>query len=39
MKNRFCIRAGARDVNDFGDTWFVLFGFADVPGAVYWLTR
>lgn len=39
LKNRFCIRAGARDVNDFGDTWFVLFGFADVPGAVYWLTR
>jgi hypothetical protein len=39
LKNRLSIRAGARDVNDFGDTWFVLLGIADLPGAVYWLTR
>jgi len=39
LKNRFRIGLCARDVNDVGDTWFVLFGISDVPGAVYWLTR
>jgi hypothetical protein len=39
LKNRFRIGVGARDVNDAGDTWFVLFGVSDLPGAIYWLTR
>jgi hypothetical protein len=39
VRNRFRVSVGARDVNDVRDTWFVLFGISDVPGAIYWLTR
>jgi hypothetical protein len=39
LKNRLRIGVGARDVNDAEDSWFVLVGITDVPGAVYWLTR
>ena len=39
LRNRFRLGIGARDVNDAGDTWFLTLGFADLPGALYWLTR
>lgn len=39
LKNRLRVAVGARDVHEFSDTWFLLFGIADVPGMVYWFTR
>jgi hypothetical protein len=39
LKNRLRISAGLRDVSETDDSFFVLFGLADLPGAIYWLTR
>jgi len=39
LENRLRIGLGARDVNDMGDTWFLVVGITDIPGLVYWLTR
>lgn len=39
LENRLRIGLGARDVNDMGDTWFLVVGVTDIPGLVYWLTR
>lgn len=39
LKNRLRISAGLRDVSETDDSFFVLIGIADLPGAIYWLTR
>ena len=39
LKNRLRLGLGARDLNDAGDTWFLVIGITDIPGLVYWLTR
>lgn len=39
LKDRIRLGVGTRDVEDFGDDWFLTIGIADVPGAIYWLTR
>ena len=39
LENRLRIGLGARDINDMGDTWFLVVGITDIPGLVYWLTR
>lgn len=39
LKDRFRVGIGARDVNDPGDSWFLLVGITDLPGFVHWLTR
>lgn len=38
-KNRIRLGLGARDVSDFGNTWFFTIGVADLPGMIYWLSR
>jgi len=39
FKDRIRFGLGTRDATDFANNWFLLFGIADVPGLVYWLTR
>ena len=39
LENRLRLSLGARDIDDMGDTWFLVIGVTDVPGLVYWLTR
>jgi len=39
LENRLRLGLGARDINDTGNTWFLVIGLTDVPGLVYWLTR
>ena len=40
LKNRVRLSLGARDViNDAGNTIFLTFGIADLPGLIYWLSR
>jgi len=39
LKNRLRISGGLRDVTETDNSWFLLIGIADLPGAIYWLTR
>ena len=40
LNNRLRISFGARDIIDnAGDTLFLTFGVADLPGLIYWLSR
>jgi len=39
LENRIRVGIGTRDVNEMGDTWFLVVGITDIPGLVYWLTR
>ena len=39
LSDHLRVGVGARDLRDFGQTWFFTFGFTDLPGTVYWLTR
>jgi len=39
LKDRLRVGLGARDIDDFDNTWFLTFSVTDLPGAAYWLTR
>jgi hypothetical protein len=39
LKDRLRVGLGARDIDDFEDSWFLTVGLTDLPGAIYWLTR
>jgi hypothetical protein len=39
MSDHLRVAVGARDLRDFGQSWFFTFGFTDLPGTMYWLTR
>jgi len=39
LKNRMRIGLGARDFNEFNDTWYLTVGLTDLPGFAYWLSR
>ena len=39
LKDRLRLAYGTRDFANFNDEWFLTFGFTDLPGAFYWLTR
>jgi predicted acylesterase/phospholipase RssA len=39
LKDRLRVGLGTRDIKNMNDEWFFTFGFTDLPGAIYWLTR
>jgi len=39
LENRLRLAVGARDFDNSGDTWFLLFSVTDIPGMAYWLSR
>ena len=39
LKDRMRVALGSRDLNEPNNEWFLTFGFMDLPGAIYWLTR
>lgn len=39
LKNRLRIGLGARDFQEFNDSWYLTLGLADLPGFAYWLSR
>ena len=39
LHDRLRVAVGARDAQDSSDSWYVTVGIADLPGAIYWLTR
>jgi predicted acylesterase/phospholipase RssA len=39
LKNRLRVGIGVRDVDNANDTTFLTVGIADLPGAIYWLSR
>jgi hypothetical protein len=39
LENRLRLGLGARDFDNTGDTWFLLFSVTDIPGMTYWLSR
>ena len=39
LKDRLRVGLGARDFDDFDNSWFLTLGISDLPGATYWLTR
>ena len=39
LNDRLRVAVGARDALEFEDSWYFTLGVADLPGALYWLTR
>jgi len=39
LKNRIKIGLGAKDFNEFSDSWYLTIGLTDLPGFAYWLSR
>jgi len=39
LNDRLRVAVGARDAQDFGQSWYFTLGVADIPGTIYWLTR
>jgi hypothetical protein len=39
LKDRLRVGLGARDFDQFENSWFMTVGISDLPGAIYWLTR
>jgi hypothetical protein len=39
LNDRLRVAVGARDARDFEESWYLTLGVADLPGAIYWLTR
>lgn len=39
LKDRLRVAFGTRDFENFNNEWFLTFGFTDLPGAIYWLSR
>jgi len=39
LKDRLRVGLGARDFDNFDNSWFLTLGISDLPGATYWLTR
>jgi len=39
LNNRFRLGIGTRDFGDISNSWFLSLGLADLPGALYWLSR
>jgi hypothetical protein len=39
LKNRIRVGLGAKDFNEFNDTWYLSIGLTDLPGFAYWLSR
>lgn len=39
LSERLRVSVGSRDVRNFNDNWYLTLGIADLPGAIYWLTR
>lgn len=39
LNNRLRLAIGARDLGSPANSWFLTIGLADIPGALYWLTR
>jgi predicted acylesterase/phospholipase RssA len=39
LQDKLRLALGARDFDNTGDSWYLLFGVTDIPGIVYWFSR